>query len=282
MIGVRNFGPPAGGLMRWQDFLAGLVIRPRHMVERNLLVYRRTFMVIFSGFFEPLFYLLSMGFGVGALIGSVQLDNGQSVPYAVFVAPALLATSAMNGAIYETSNNFFFKLKYAKLYDAVISTPMSIGDAARGEIMWALLRGSLYVVGFLGVVFLLGLAGLGLISWPLGLLAFPAAMLVGIAFAAAGMAATTFVRKWQDFDYLQLAIMPMFLFSGTFYPVSAYPGPLRIFVEATPLYRGVHLIRALTTATPDVWIVLDVVYLVVMAAVCMAFVSRRLTRRLLA
>ncbi len=282
MIGTRDFGARRSGAPGRREAMTGLVVRPRHMVERNLLVYRRTFLVIFSGFFEPLFYLLSMGFGVGALIGSVPLDNGHSVPYPVFVAPALLATSAMNGAIYETSNNFFFKLKYAKLYDAVITTPMSIGDAAWGEVMWALLRGSLYVIGFLGVVATLGLAGLGLISWPLGLLAFPAAMLVGIAFAAAGMAATTFIRKWQDFDYMQLALMPMFLFSGTFYPISAYPEGLRIFVEATPLYRAVHLIRALTTATPDAWIVLDVAYLLVMTAICMAIVSRRLTRRLLA
>src|SRR5664279_1900640 len=182
--------------------------RPARLVERNMLVYRHTFIVIFSGFFEPLFYLFSMGFGVGALIGDVPLGDGRSVPYAVFVAPALLASSAMNGAIYETSNNFFYKLKYAKLYDAVIATPMSLQDVARGEILWALLRGSLYVVGFLVVIAVLGIAGLGLISSPLGILAFPAAMVVGFAFAGAGMAATTFVRKWRDFDYLQLAIMP--------------------------------------------------------------------------
>ena len=256
--------------------------RPTRMVERNLLVYRRTFMVIFSGFFEPLFYLFSMGFGVGALVGSVQLGDGTSVSYAVFVAPALLASSAMNGAIYETSNNFFFKLKYARLYDAIIATPMSLSDVARGEILWALLRGSLYVIGFLGVVGLLGIGGLGLISSPLGILAFPAAMVVGYGFAGAGMAATTFVRKWQDFDILQLAIMPMFLFSGTFYPISAYPAALQVFVQCTPLYRGVHLIRALTTGTPDVWIAIDVLYLLAMGTIGLAIVSKRLTKLLLA
>jgi len=256
--------------------------RPTRMVERNLLVYRRTFMVIFSGFFEPLFYLFSMGFGVGALVGAVQLENGSTVAYAVFVAPALLASSAMNGAIYETSNNFFFKLKYAKLYDAVIATPMSLEDVARGEILWALLRGSLYVVGFLVVIAVLGIAGLGLISSPLGILAFPAAMVVGFAFAGAGMAATTFVRKWQDFDFLQLAIMPMFLFSGTFYPISAYPPALQVFVQCTPLYRGVHLIRALTTGNPDVWIAVDVAYLLAMGLIGLWIVGKRLNKLLLA
>ena len=259
---------------------AARAARPVRMVERNMLVYRRTFMVIFSGFFEPLFYLFSMGFGVGALVGAVQLENGASVSYAVFVAPALLASSAMNGAIYETSNNFFYKLKYAKLYDAVIATPMSLADVARGEILWALLRGSLYVVGFLVVVGVLGIGGLGLISSPLGVFAFPAAMVVGFAFAGAGMAATTFVRKWQDFDIMQLAIMPMFLFSGTFYPISAYPPALQTFVECTPLYRGVHLIRALTTGTPDAWVAVDVVYLLAMGTIGLWIVNTRLKRLL--
>jgi lipooligosaccharide transport system permease protein len=246
-----------------------------------MLVYRHSFMVIFSGFFEPLFYLFSMGLGVGSLIGNVTLGNGTSVSYAVFVAPALLASSAMNGAIYETSNNFFYKLKYAKLYDAIISTPMSLADVARGEIMWALLRGSLYAVGFLAVVGVLGVAGLVLLSSPLALLAFPAAMVVGFGFAGAGMAATTFVRQWRDFDYMQLAIMPMFLFSGTFYPIDAYPPALQVFVQATPLYRGVHLIRALTTGTPDATLLIDLVYLLAMGTIGLAITSRRLGKLLL-
>jgi lipooligosaccharide transport system permease protein len=269
MLAIR-FAPPSA------------LTRPALIVQRNMLVYRRSSMVIISGFFEPLFYLFSMGFGVGALIGNVSLGNGTSVPYAVFVAPALLASAAMNGAIYETSNNFFYKLKYAKLYDAIISTPMSLTDVARGEVMWALLRGSLYAIGFLAVVAVLGLAGTGLISSPLGLLAFPASMIVGYGFAGAGLAATTFVRKWRDFDYLQLAIMPMFLFSGTFYPIDAYPPALQIFIQATPLYRGVHLIRALTTGTPDAVLLIDVAYLLAMGTIGLAITSRRLGKLLLA
>jgi lipooligosaccharide transport system permease protein len=234
-------------------------------------------MVIFSGFFEPLFYLFSMGLGVGSLIGDVPVGDGRSVPYVVFVAPALLASSAMNGAIYETSNNFYYKLKYARIYDAVIATPMSLLDIALGEITWALLRGSLYVVGFLAVIVLLGIGGLGLLTSPLGVLAFPAAMLIGFAFAGMGLAATTFVRKWQDFDFLQLAIMPMFLFSGTFYPISAYPPGLQILVQVTPLYRGVHLIRGLTTGTPDASLAIDVVYLLAAGTIGLLIASRRLS-----
>ena len=268
MLAAIRFAPPR--------FLA----RPTRIVQRNMLVYRHSLMVIVSGFFEPLFYLFSMGFGVGALIGDVPLGNGHAVPYAVFVAPALLASSSMNGAIYETSNNFFYKLKYAKLYDAVITTPMSLSDVARGEILWALMRGSLYAVGFLAVIVVLALGGLGLVTSPLGLLAFPASMVVGFGFAGAGMAATTFVRYWRDFDYMQLAIMPMFLFSGTFYPIDAYPPALQVFVQCTPLYRGVHLIRALTTGTPDAVLLVDVAYLLAMGMIGLAITSRRLGKLL--
>ena len=256
--------------------------RPMSLVQRNTLVYRHSFIVIFSGFFEPLFYLFSMGFGVGALVGDVPLGDGRTVPYAVFIAPALLASSAMNGAIYETSHNFFHKLKYAKLYDAIITTPMSLQDVARGEVMWALMRGSLYSIGFLCVVAALGLGGMRLISSPLGILAFPASMVVGYAFAGAGKAATTFVRKWTDFDYLQLAIMPMFLFSGTFYPIDAYPPALQVFVQCTPLYRGVHLIRAFMTGSLDPTLAVDLAYLLLLGTIGLAITSRRLGKLLLA
>ena len=124
------------------------------MVERSLWVYRHTWLVIFSGFFEPLFYLLGIGFGLGHLIGNI---NG--LTYAQFVAPALLATAAMNGAIYDSTFNMFFKLKYAKTYDAMLSTPLGVGDVAIGEVTWALIRGTLYSLGFIVVIFVLGVGG---------------------------------------------------------------------------------------------------------------------------
>jgi lipooligosaccharide transport system permease protein len=254
--------------------------RPTRLVERNIMVYRRAFLIIFSGFFEPLFYLFSMGFGVGTLIGDVPLGDGRTVPYAVFVAPALLASSAMNGAIYETSFNFYYKLKYAKVYDAIITTPMSLRDVASGEVLWALMRGGMYSIGFLGVVVVLGLVGTGLMSSPVGLLAFPASIVLGYGFAGAGMAVTTFVRQWRDFDLIQLAIMPMFLFSGTFYPIEAYPESLQLIVQCTPLYRGVHMIRAFMTGSLEPIILLDVTYLLIMGTIGLAITSRRLGKLL--
>ncbi len=204
------------------------------LIERNVMVYRRGWLVIVSGFFEPLFYLLSIGLGIGALVGAVPLGDGRLVPYTAFVAPALLASSAMNGAIYDSTFNVFFKLKYAKTYDAILATPVGVADIAAGEIGWALIRGALYAVTFLLVMLVMGL-----VLSPWAILAFPAALLIGFAFGAVGMAATSFMRTWQDFDLVQLVILPLFLFSATFYPLTTYPEPIRFLIELTPaLSRG--------------------------------------------
>jgi len=250
--------------------------RAGRLFERNLLVYRRSWLVIVSGFFEPLFYLVGIGFGLGALIGNVEGPGGTSISYTAFVAPALLATSAMNGAVYESTFNMFFKLKYAKTYDAILSTPLGVGDVALGEVGWALFRGALYAVGFMIVMLLLGL-----VTTPLALLAIPAALLVGFAAAAMGTTATTFMRKWQDFDLIVVVTLPLFLFSATFFPITVYPEPLRTFVELTPLYRGVHLIRGLTTNQIEWTLLLDVAYLLTIGIIGLAIVSRRLGKLLL-
>ena len=246
------------------------------LIERNLYVYRRTWLVLLSGFFEPLFYLLSIGLGIGGIIGAIPGPDGRPIPYQQFVAPALLAQAAMNGAIAESTFNVFFKLNYEKVYDAVLVTPLGPGDIALGEIGWALIRGGLYSVGFVGVIVALGLA-----SSPWVVLAVPAATLIGFTFAAIGMAATTFMRSWQDFDLIQLVVLPLFLFSGTFYPLQAYPEPLRLVVELTPLWHGVDLLRALTTGTADAGALIHVVYLVTLGVIGLLVVSRRLDRLLL-
>lgn len=245
--------------------------RAVRVLERNALVYRRTWWVLLSGFFEPLFYLLGLGFGLGAIVGDID-----GIPYAMFVAPALMATSAMNGAVYDSTFNLFYKLKYAHTYDAMLATPMGSQDVAVGEVTWALIRGLMYAVAFLVIMILLGL-----VATPLGLLAVPASVLIGFAAAGVATAATTYVRSWQDFDIVFVVTMPLFLFSATFYPITTYPEPLRTFVEVTPLYRGVHMIRALTTDNLDAMVAVDVVYLAVLGLVGLAITSRRMGKLLL-
>lgn len=246
------------------------------LVERNLMVYRRTWLVLVSGFFEPLFYLLSIGVGIGALVGTVAGPDGHAVSYTAFVAPALLASSAMNGAVYDSTFNIFFKLRHAKVYDAVLATPVGAGDVARGEMTWALLRGLLYSVAFLVVML-----GMGLVHSAWAVLALPAAMLIGFAFASVGLAATSLMRSWQDFEFVQLALLPMFLFSTTFYPLSTYPRAVQILVECTPLFHGVGMLRELTAGTVGVSLVGHAAYLAVMGLAGITVAERRFARLLL-
>ena len=250
--------------------------RARFLVERNIYVYRRTWIVLFSGFFEPLFYLGSIGFGLGALVGTVSGPGGQPISYQLFVAPALLASAAMNGAIAEGTFNFFFKLRYNKTFDAILSTPLSPGDVAVGELVWALIRGGIYAVAFIVVM-----AILGIVVSPWVILAVPAALLIGFAFGGVAMAATSFMRTWQDFDLIQLVILPLFLFSGTFYPLDAYPDALRVVVQLTPLFQGVDLLRSLVVGHLDGSLLVHVVYLAAMGVGGLLVVSRRLDKLLL-
>jgi lipooligosaccharide transport system permease protein len=248
----------------------------RHVVERNLLVYRRVWSVIASGFFEPVFYLFAVGVGVGRLVGDVAATGGEPISYTAYVAPGLLAASAMNGAVYESTMNIFFKLRVAKTYDAMLATPLRPADIALGEITFSQVRGALYAAAFLVVM-----AVMGLLRSPLAVLALPGAVLIGFAFGAVGMAATTFLRSWQDFDLIQVATLPLFLFSATFFPLEVYPSALRPLVQLSPLYHGVALLRALTLGSLDASVVWHVAFLLALTVAGGLVAARRLTRLLL-
>ncbi|NNG39780.1 ABC transporter permease [Flexivirga sp. ID2601S] len=245
------------------------------LIYRNYLVYRRGWVYFLTGFLEPVFYLLSIGVGVGKLVTGFEV-GGHTVPYADYVAPGMLAASAMNGAVFDTTFNVFFRLKYVKLYDQILATPRTTADVARGEISWALLRGGIYAAAFLLVM-----AALGMVHSWWAVLALPATLLIGFAFAGICMALTTWMRSWQDFEYITLGVMPLFLFSGTFFPVSTFPDWLRWVVECTPLYRGVVLCRELTTGEVSWASAVSVVYLVVMGLIGTRIVARRLDALLL-
>jgi lipooligosaccharide transport system permease protein len=244
------------------------------LIERNVMVYRRTWMILFSGFFEPLFYLFFFVYPLERFIGDVT-SAGETIEYAAFVAPALLAASAMNGAFYDATN-VFWKLRYGKVYDAMLSTPVGPKDVAVGETMWAVVRALLYSAAFLVVIALLGLVD----SW-WGLLALPACFVIGFGFAGAGIAAVTWMRNWKDFDIIQLVMLPMFMFSATFYPISVYPEALEWVVRVLPLYHGIELIRALTTGAVGATQLVNVVYLGAMGLVGAAIASRRIDGLLL-
>ncbi|HLU55139.1 MAG TPA: ABC transporter permease [Pseudonocardia sp.] len=250
--------------------------RSRALLLRAVTVSRRAWLAFVSGFAEPVFYLLAMGQGLGSMVGALPGPDGTPLSYAAFIAPGLLAASAMNGAVFDSTFNVFFKLKYGRIYEAMLATPLGPVDIALGEIGWALIRGGLYALGFLAVMGMFGL----LVS-PWALLALPAALLVAFAFAAVGMAATSFMRSWQDFDLVTLAVLPMFLFSTTFYPLSVYPRWLQIVVECLPLYHAVELMRGLTTGVVHVGLLGHLAYFAVMIAVGVVVAARRLDALLL-
>ncbi|WP_082575294.1 MULTISPECIES: ABC transporter permease [unclassified Nocardioides] len=245
------------------------------LVYRNYLAYRRAWYIFASGFLEPVFYLFSIGVGVGQLVTGFEF-NGRDIPYAEFVAPGMLAASAMNGSLLDSTFNFFFKLKYNKLFDQMLATPLTTMDIARGELTWSLLRGGIYSAGFLLVMVAMDLVS----SW-WALLVVPAALLIGLAFGGVCMALTTWMRSWQDFEWVTLATIPMFLFSATFFPVEAYPTVVRWVVELTPLYRGVVLCRELTTGALSWGSAVSVVYLVAMGVIGLRIVGKRLDKLLL-
>jgi lipooligosaccharide transport system permease protein len=251
------------------------LVRPRtraHLLfERNLMVYRRSWLTIISGFFEPLFYLFSLGLGLGHYVGPVH-----GVKYAAFIAPGLLAASAMNGAVYDSTINVFWKLRYGKVYDAMLVTPIGPTDVALGETGWALFRGLLYSIGFI-----ITAAALGLIHSWWGVLALPATVVIGFSFAGIGMAGATFIRSWQDFDLLQLVQLPMFLFSTTFYPLSVYPTAVQWVVRFSPLYHAIELVRSCTLGTVGAATVVNVAYLLLLGTVGMLIARRRMAGLLL-
>jgi lipooligosaccharide transport system permease protein len=245
---------------------------PGAVVQRGFLAARSSsWVVVLSGFFEPVFYLASMGLGLGALIGDVQTAQGVDVSYAAFIAPALLAVSAMNGAVYDSTWNVFFKLNYGKLYEGMLATSLGPLDVALGEILYALLRGLLYATGFMVIMQILGLN-----LAATAVLALPAVLLIAFGFASLGMAITSYMKTFQQMDWINFVMLPMFLFSATFYPITVYPEWVQGVVMALPLWHGVELIRGLTTGILHIGMLWHVLYYVGMIAVGLVFTTKRL------
>lgn len=247
--------------------------RARVLIERSLYAAKSSnWLVIVSGFVEPVFYLMAFGFGIGQLIGNLDAGNGNLVSYAAFIAPALLATSAMNGAIYDSTWNVFFKMHFGKVYQVMLSSSMGPMDVALGEISWALLRGLTYSLGFMAIVTPLGLVT----SW-WGLLTIPAATLIAFGFASLGMAVTSYMKNFQQMQLINFFLLPMFLFSGTFFPVSVYPEWIQAIVKALPLWQGVEMVRAFTLGNIGPELIGHILYFLVMITAGLLFTTRRLT-----
>jgi lipooligosaccharide transport system permease protein len=250
--------------------------RAAKLVRRNFLAYKHFWIAFVSGFFEPLFYLVAVGFGVGQFIDKVPFGDTQ-LEYGTFLAPGLLAASTLNGAVFDGFFGPFFKLNWMKTYDGIITTPVSIPDIAVGEIIWALIRGTIYGTGFLIVMLILGL-----MDSPWAILALPAVMLSAGALSAGAMVLTGITKEISSLEkVMTLIVFPLFLFSGTFFPVGLYPDYLQPIVQATPLYHSATLLRSLTTGVVDTGTLGHVLYLAGMLVLAGALAIRLMRRRLI-
>jgi lipooligosaccharide transport system permease protein len=243
------------------------------MVERNFMIYRRSLTPLLSAMVEPVLYLVSIGIGVGMLVGDVP---GVNVRYAAWVAPAILATTAMNTAFNQTSFGVYARIRMDRTYDAILPTPVSVTDIAYGEVLSAVINAVLTSICFVVVMTVTGL-----VTSPAVLLAIPASVVVGFAFGAGGLAVTTFLRDFADFQYIQLVMLPMYLFATTFYPLSTYPPALRPLIEILPLYQSIQLVREPALGALGWSALVPVAYLLAFGALAMWIAVRRMTRLML-
>lgn len=251
------------------------LLRPAPLVYRGVLAGRNSWLALLGGFLEPVVYLAAFGAALGAAIGGIDV-NGQQVTYAAFIAPALLAASAMNAAVAETTTAFFYRLRFARLYESIVATPMRVIDILGGEILWAALRGALYAAFFLVGAWLCHAVGS-----PWALAAIPFAFLASAVFAALGTAASSFLTSWEDAPLIQLATVPLLLFSATFYPASVYPGWLQRVVAFSPLYQANVVLRGLFTGTWAPESLAAIGYLLALGAAAIAVAALWMRRHLL-
>lgn len=271
-MSILTGGHSATDLARERKFGPLYSRNAKAVVARGLMAAKSsTWLVLLSGFFEPVLFLLAMGVGMGSIVGTVEGPGGTEISYAAYIGPALLAVSAMNGAIYDSTWNVFFKMNFAKLYQGMLYTSLGPLDVAMGEIFLALLRGLLYATGFTAVMGVMGL----LTTW-WAILVIPASVLIAFGFASFGMGITSFMKTFQQMDWINFFLLPMFLFSATFYPLSVYPQPIQWFIQAMPLWHGVELLRQISAGSFSPATAIHVAYYLVMIVLGIMLTTGRL------
>ncbi len=231
---------------------------------------------IVSSILEPVLFLAAMGISLGTLVDQAgRLDQG--VDYLVFLAPGLLAATAMQTATFESSYPVMGGLKWHKTFEGILSTPVQVRDLVTGHLLFIVFRLLTSLAVFLAVM-----AAFGALVLPIGVLALPAAVLTGLAFAAPVTAFAGWIKNDAGFAALmRFGIVPMFLFSGTFFPVDQLPGVLQPIAYATPLWHGVSLTRGLALGDLDLSPALvNVTYLCGLLAVGVWLAGRQFSKRL--
>jgi lipooligosaccharide transport system permease protein len=245
--------------------------------QRNVTIFRKFWVSgLFPNFVEPLIYLAALGLGLGTFIQQGGI-SGES--YVQYIAPGLLASNAMFAASFESTFNTFVKLRFDKIYDAIITTPVNAEDVVAGEYLWAGTRAALYGTGFLGMLMVLGTAfGEPLITSWWALFIPPMLLLIGIMFSVLGTLFTSLISHIDLFAYyFTLVVTPLFLFSGIFFPVQNFPAPVPQVAWFTPLYHAVNVCRELATG-PSYWVLVDVAWIIVFTGL-IALVPIQIMRR---
>jgi len=245
---------------------------------RNWLVYRRLWhRSLAFGFLQPVLFLTAMGLGIGALLSPSSLDAFGGVPYIDWLGPGLLAAMAMQTATFESTYPIMNKIMWGRNYEAMLSTPLQIRNIVWGELAWSAFR-----IGTLAVIFLLVLAVFGIPQSPMAVLAIPFTILIGLAFSSCLIAFTATQKNDVGFSAVfRFIINPLFLFSGTFFPLTQLPEPLQVIAWLTPLFHGVQLVRGSILGTLEpLPALLSLTYLLVMFGIGALLAERNLTRRM--
>lgn len=260
--------------MRWG---ANYSLRFLRVWHRNLVVYRRIWMVNFMvPLLEPLFYLLAFGIGFSGLIGDVSYA-GSETSYVAFIAPALLSTAIMFNSFYETTFASFVRMYYQKTFDALLATPLSLEEVIAAEIVWGATKSVLAAALMLAVIALFGL-----VRFPEGLLILPLAFLGGMAFGAVGMYFTGITPSIDMFNLpIFLFVTPLFLFSGTFFPVAGLPQWGQAMAAISPLYHLVELSRLAAMGRMEAGLFVSLAYLTAFGALFFFLAVRVMRRRLI-
>jgi lipooligosaccharide transport system permease protein len=245
--------------------------------QRNLVVYRKTWKIGFlPPLLEPLFYLVAFGVGLSGLVGNVSY-RGEQLSYTAFIAPALIAINIMQSAFFETTYASFVRMFYQKTFDAMLATPLTLPEVITGEILWGATKSVIGTALMMTVISLFGL-----IRYPEGLLLLPAAFLGGLAFSGAGMICTAVIPTIEMFNLpVFLFITPMFLFSGTFFPLDNLPQWARVVAQLLPLTHLVELTRSLALGRAGLPALISILYLGLWAAFLFPLAILRMERRLI-
>ena len=240
--------------------------------KRNALVWRKLIgPSLMINFGEPLLYLLGLGYGLGLFIGEMA-----GMDYLTFLASGIVASSAMTTATFEGLYSVYTRMVPQHTYDAMLATPIEVDDILAGEMFWCATKSLINGVAILAVA-----AALGAVSGPSALLALPIVFLIGLCFAGPAMVISAISPGYDFFNYyFTLAITPMFILCGVFYPVDALPEPLQAFVQLLPLTHAVALVRPLVAGQPLSNVPLHLVVLLAYAAIgyyiAVVFARRRL------